>query len=110
MTTDYAKLLILAYPGQGWSLRDNHNFESLHWDDSNGIEKPSLADLSQKMDSVKPEEALRLLREKRDVLLAESDKYVLPDFPSPPRLDDISNHCLSHRESSVIWPFKPTLS
>ena len=29
----------------------------------------------------KPAEALRLLREKRDVLLTESDKYVLPDFP-----------------------------
>ena len=80
-TTDYSKLLILAYPGQGWSMTDDHVFETLHWDVSNSIEKPSLADLSQKMESVKSEEALRLLREKRNVLLTESDKYVLPDFP-----------------------------
>lgn len=125
--TDYSKLLGLAYPGQGWSLWDNHNFESLHWDSTNNIGKPSLDDLLQKLESVKPVEALRLLREKRNVLLADSDKYVLPDFPHASNeqkeawlayrqaLRDLTisqtpllTGTLELDDSSVIWPLKPS--
>ena len=128
MTTDYAKLLILAYPGQGWSLTDDHNFDTLHWDVSNNISQPSLSDLLQKLESVKPVEAMKQLRDKRNLLLAESDKYVLPDFPHATNeqkeawltyrqaLRDLtqtaapllSGNTLELDETSVIWPFKPT--
>ena len=121
-------MLSLAYPGSGWSLLDMTDFQTLVWDSSNSLPKPTLPELLVQLDSVKPSEALRLLREKRNKILAESDMYALPDFPSPNEattqaflsyrqaLRDVMQNntptlvatTLELDESSVIWPAKIT--
>lgn len=127
--TDYSKMLSLAYPGAGWSLLDITVFETLAWDSSNSLPKPTLSDLLVQLESVKPMEAIRLLREKRNQILSESDMYALPDFPHPDQatkqaflsyrqaLRDVMQTntptlvatTLELDESSVVWPAKPSV-
>jgi hypothetical protein len=125
--TDYSKMLSLAYPGAEWSLLDITDFQTLAWDSSNSSPQPTLSELLVQLESVKPLEAIRLLREKRNQILSESDMYALPDFPHP---DEAAKQaCLSYRQAlrdvmenntptlaattleldelSVMWPAKP---
>ena len=129
-TTDfyYSKMLSLAYPGAGWSLLDITDFQTLAWDSSNSLPQPTLPEVLVQLESVKPLEAIRLLREKRNKILVESDRYALPDFP---HLNEATKQAfLSYRqalrdvmqnntptlvattleldESSVIWPAEPS--
>ena len=125
--TDYSKMLSLAYPGSGWSLLDITVFQTLAWDSSNALPKPTLPEVLVQLESVKPMEALRLLREKRNQMLAESDMHALPDFPHPTQetrqawlsyrqaLRDVMQNntptlatTLELDESSVVWPVKPS--
>jgi hypothetical protein len=126
--TDYSQMLSLAYPGAGWSLLDITDFQTLAWDSSNSSPQPTLSELLVQLESVKPDEALRLLREKRNQILSESDMYALPDFPHPDEatkqawlsyrqaLRDVMENntptlaatTLELDESSVIWPPKPS--
>jgi len=125
--TDYSKMLSLAYPGSGWSLRDITVFETLAWDSSNSLPQPTLPEVLVQLEIVKPIEALRLLREKRNKILVESDMYALPDFPHADQetrqawliyrqaLRDVMQNntqtlvttTLELDESSVVWPAKP---
>lgn len=127
--SNYTTLLSFAYPGAQWTLFDTHNYDSLEWSLANTIPKPSLDDLNAKLELKAPSEALRLLREKRNDMLAKSDPYVLPDFPHPSEAS--RNAWMAYRqalrdlpttntprltadlkldESSVTWPAKPTTS
>ena len=126
--TDYSKMLSLAYPGSGWSLPDITVFETLAWDSSNSLSKPTLPEVLVRLDIVKPIEAIRLLREKRNQMLAESDMHALPDFPHPDEstkqawltyrqaLRDVMQNntptlvatTLELDELSVVWPVKPS--
>ena len=126
--TDYSKFLLLTHPGAGWSLQDVSDLNSLNWDITNSTPKPTLPEILAQLDIVKPTEALRQLREKRNALLAESDAHALPDYPhstpeskqawlsyrqalrdmtlyNTPTLSDIS---LELDDLSVTWPSKPS--
>lgn len=124
--TDYSFILSLVYPGAEWTLFDSSNFESLDWGTNNTAPKPSYEELMAAFDLAKPQEAMRLLREKRNSLLQESDVYVLPDFPHPDeatkqawltyrqQLRDFPENSspqltlsLELDETSVTWPIPP---
>ena len=126
--TDYSKVLLLTHPGAEWSLQDGLDLNSLNWDAVNSTPKPTLSELLAQLDIVKPLEALRQMREKRNALLAESDAHALPDYPhanqatkqawldyrqalrdmtlyNTPTLSDIT---LELDDLSVTWPSKPS--
>jgi len=124
---DYSKVIQLTHPGSEWSLQDIYDFNSLTWDSINSISKPSLTDLLTQLDLVKPTEAFRLLREKRNAILAHSDMHALPDYPHPNQetkqawlsyrqaLRDLTQHStptlsvsLELDEASVVWPLRPS--
>ena len=125
-STNYAVLLSLLYPGAEWSLSNSFDFNTLEWGPNNSVPKPSHADLLASFESQKTQEAMRLLRAKRDELLRDSDAYALPDFPHPDEatkqawlayrqaLRDLTTTAapqlsLSMQlvEGSVTWPSKP---
>ena len=127
---NYSMMLPLAFPGAEWALYDSHDFGSLVWGPNNTIPQPSHADLLAAFELVKPQEAMRLLRLKRNELLQQSDVFVFPDFPHKDEatkqawlayrqalrdLPSISSPqlllpSLELDESSVAWPAKPISS
>ena len=70
-----------------FSLRENpeftvgENYESLRWH-SQDVEKPTKEEFEARLELLKKEEPMRLLREERDRLLSETDWWVLPDRTS----------------------------
>jgi len=84
-------------------------------------------EVQAKMDELRPQEALKKLREERDSLLDKTDRYALPDFPHDS--DEIRQAWLDYRQAlrdlpansgeaqidivtgeltGVVWPTKPT--
>jgi hypothetical protein len=125
--TDYSKVLLLTHPGAEWSLQDVLDINSLTWDATNSIPKPSLPEILTQLELVKPAEALRLLREKRNAILADSDMHALPDYPHPDEatkqawlsyrqaLRDMTQHStptltvtLELDDAFVTWPSRPS--
>lgn len=123
---DYSLLLPLAFPGAEWSLSNIFDYDTLVWGPSNATPKPSQEELLATFDSKKPQEAMRLLRLRRNEILQESDIYALPDFPHVNEtakqawfayrqaLRDLTQTAtpaltpsLQLDETSVTWPSKP---
>ena len=69
-----------------FSLRENpeftvgENYESLRWH-SQDVEKPTKEEFEARLELLKKEEPMRLLREKRDQILSQSDWRDLPSYP-----------------------------
>jgi hypothetical protein len=79
---------------------------------SNDIPQPTEAEIEAKIAELQTLEPLRLLREERDRLIAETDFWVLPDrTPTQEQLDyrqalrDITDTYSSLED--VVWPVKP---
>lgn len=84
MSANYTKLLQIAYPGKSWTLYDATLFDTLEWDaELNAEPKPTLGELLAKFEVQKAIEGMRMLRMKRDQLLAKTDPYGLADYPFP---------------------------
>jgi hypothetical protein len=85
------------------------------------------AEVQAKMDELRPQEAMKKLREERDPLLDKTDRYVLSDFPHDS--DEIRQAWKDYRQqlrdlpanspeaqidletgelTGVVWPTKPT--
>ena len=71
-----AALLELA-PGALWSVRDE-DYNQIQWN-SPDIPKPTILEVESKIAELKAALPMRLLREERDKLIAETDWWVLPD-------------------------------
>ena len=125
MKHTYASALSSGWPNCEWSLYNSDDFTTLLW--LSDSEKPTLAQVTSKINELDLIEAKRLLRIKRNSLLQETDVRSLPDFPhkttqereawlayrqqlrdmlitANPTLD--TNHEL--KVTSVQWPIKPT--
>ena len=111
-------------PGAEWIVRGDV-YSGIEWLDS-GQTKPTETEINNKISELNSAEAMRLLREERNVLLSETDwvtvrsidtgvaisndwktyRQALRDLPanSTPSLD--SNFDLDF--SSVTWPTKPS--
>ena len=108
-----------------WTTNSN-TYESIEWDNNNTQTKPTKTECTDKLSQLEAEEPTRLVRIKRDKLLAESDwtqtrdnvrlnnstwviyRQELRDITKSasftPKLND--NGTLD--ESSVTWPLKPS--
>lgn len=116
------------YYGEYKWFIENHDYETLDWDSSNSISKPTKADLESKLSVINAAEPMRRLRIHRDRLLQECDWRVtkaadtgvalsndwktyrqqLRDLPSTqnPIISDMENDNIGI--SSVTWPTKPS--
>ena len=118
--------LIELKPGAEWTLRGD-TYADLEWLDKNQT-KPTEEQVTAKIAEIKAAEPMTLLRDERNILLAQSDWTQLPDahntlingtgdmwkdyrqalrdLPSVsnPKLDSFGNLDMS----SVSWPSKPS--
>ena len=119
-----ADALIKLRPDSSWNL-DGSEYSGLEWLDS-GATKPTETEINNKISELDSAEAMRLLREERDILLSETDwvvarstetgvaipndwkvyRQALRDLPasSSPQLDSYYDLDLT----SVTWPTKPS--
>ena len=116
---DIAEALLKLAPGAHWSL-NNDDYNQLQWF-SEDIPKPSILEVEAKIAELKAAEPMRLLREERDRLIAETDWWVLPDrTPTDEQLAyrqalrDLPDTAIPVLDSSnrlgisgVTWPTKP---
>ena len=120
---DYSRVILKNYPGASWKMQDASDYKTLEWYEE--TEKPSQEFLDSKLKELEAAEPARLVRIKRNQLLAESDwtqtrdnvrlndgtwqlyRQELRDITKSasfsPKLND--NGTLD--ESSVTWPLKP---
>ena len=72
---DLATAILSLHPDAIFSTKDN---QLLKWDSLN-IPQPTEAEIQAKIAELQAAEPLRLLRQQRDQLLAQTDWWVLPD-------------------------------
>ena len=116
--------ITILRPDSSWNLTGTE-YSGLEWLDS-GATKPTETEINTKISELDSVEAMRLLREERDILLSETDwvvarstetgvaipndwkvyRQALRDLPasSSPQLDSYYNLDLT----SVTWPTKPS--
>ena len=117
---DIIKAISELAPGANWGMSDCEDYNSIQWL-SPDIPKPSKAQVDAKIAELVAAEPMRLLRNERDRLIAETDWWVLPDrtptdeqlayrqalrdLPSTatPVLDNTTRLGIS----GVTWPTKP---
>ena len=115
ITIDHA--LLQLRPGTRWVLKGN-TYSGLNWLDES--DKPTEEEINAKIQELQNEEPMRLLREKRDILLRETDwtqnrdvtlsndsdwqtyRQSLRDLPST-----ASPTLVNGVLSNVTWPTKP---
>ena len=102
--------LIALRPNAEWNLPEG-TYESLVWLDNNQT-KPTKAEVDAKITELQSAEPLRLLREERNRLIAETDWWASSDLTMTAEqtayrqaLRDITNTYSSL--NNVIWPVKP---
>ena len=59
----------------------SNTYSTITWDSNNNMTKPTEAQIITKYDSIKSDISLDILKKERDILLKESDKYSLKDYP-----------------------------
>ena len=116
--------ILILKPGASYIVRGNV-YSGIEWLDS-GQTKPTETEINNKISELDSAEAMRLLREERNILLSETDwmvtksvetgvtisndwktyRQALRDLPSSssPSLDEYYNLNFS----SVTWPTKPS--
>uniref|UniRef100_A0A6C0BTV8 Phage tail assembly chaperone-like domain-containing protein n=1 Tax=viral metagenome TaxID=1070528 RepID=A0A6C0BTV8_9ZZZZ len=91
---DYSDSLNSLRPNANYSVIGN-NYDSIIWNDNN-YTKPTKSELDTELIRLRHEWKMNEIRQKRDRLLVESDKYSLSDFPHS--TDEIKNSWLSYRQ------------
>ena len=120
MKYDITHALIELKPGAEWTLRGD-DISGLEWLDSSQT-KPTETEVNSKISELDNAEAMRLLREERDIRIAKTDwrassdltladawktyRQALRDLPASatPKLDSTYNLDLT----SVTWPTEPS--
>jgi hypothetical protein len=77
---DIPLVLSNYYRGQKWSL-NGENYEGLTWSDENTLPKPTLEELISKYEEHRAAQPLKELRDKRNRVLEQTDRYVTIDYP-----------------------------
>ena len=122
MSSYFTRALEALKPNSEWAVTGDQ-YSRLTWLDQTQT-KPTEEEVIAKVAELKAEEPMKLLREKRNKLIAETDwtqgrdvslsndtdwknyRQALRDLPSKsnPKLDSVGNLDLS----SVTWPTKPS--
>ena len=119
----YADCIVELVPGAEWSITGN-KYGSITWN-NNSFTKPTLEEIKAKKTELENVLPMKILREERDFLLEQTDKYALPDYP---HINDTKKiEWLTYRQSlrdltktqtpilnllgvleNVIWPTQPS--
>jgi hypothetical protein len=78
--TDVGFVIATYYSGHGFYI-DNNDYETLKWDDTNTLPKPTLEEIEEKWNEYVAVQPLKELRTKRNTLLEQTDRYAITDFP-----------------------------
>jgi hypothetical protein len=103
---DLTHAIIALYPNSSWVLTGS-SYQGLDWKDTS-IPKPTEEELNSKLQELLLEEPLKQLRQLRNKLLLESDKYTLVDWPH--KTDTVREEWLSYRQQLRDLPSNSTPS
>ena len=110
---DYLHALESLYPTAEWIVEEDR-YETLQWF-SEDIPKPTEAEINAKIEELKAEQPLKILREKRNKLLVESDWSQFRDVSLPndaewttyrQALRDLPAN--TEDPANPVWPTKPS--
>ena len=110
-----------------WTITDS-DYDTLEWDSSNSISKPTKSDLESKLAVINAAEPMKRLRYERDRLLSECDwvvakaaekgdtvsdawktyRQALRDLPSTQTPEMEAEPTTQLGIKNVTWPTKPT--
>ena len=82
MTLDLFAALRECYHGQAYSL-NGETYDGLKWNETNTLPKPTLEEIEEKWNEYVAAQPLKELRTKRNIILEQTDKYAIPDYPHP---------------------------
>ena len=116
MTLDLFAALRECYHGQAYSL-NGETYDGLKWNETNTLPKPTLEEIEEKWNEYVAAQPLKKLRTKRNILLEQTDKYAIPDYPHP--TPEARQVWLDYRQAlrdlpantedpaNPIWPTRP---
>ena len=112
---DFAQALTRLYPESDWELH-GEDYEGLNWLDEN-VPKPSEEELTVECEKINSERPWEVLRKERALLLSNTDKYTIPDWPHPTEV--VKQAWLDYRQAlrdlpanttdpeNPVWPEAP---
>ena len=74
------EVLVRLRPGAKWRVTDIRDYESIEWNDTSQT-KPSKEECDEMFTQLENERILENMRYQRNMLLTQTDKYVIPDWP-----------------------------
>ena len=77
---DIGFIIATYYSGHGFYI-DNNDYETLKWDDTNTLPKPTLEELTTRHTEYMAAQPLKELRTKRNTVLEQTDRYAITDYP-----------------------------
>ena len=108
ISVSYAECIVSLVPNAEFSMNDN-DYSSIQWDSTN-LTLPTEAEIQTKKIELENNLPIEILRRERDILLMESDKYALPDYPHSSETK--RTEWLTYRQSlrDITTTQTPTLS
>lgn len=113
--TDVGFVIATYYSGHGFYI-DNNDYETLKWDDTNTLPKPTLEEIEEKWNEHLTTQPLKELRQERNKRLTECDWVVIratsTDTPVPEEwktymqaLRDLPS--TTEDPANPVWPVPP---
>ena len=108
ISVSYAECIVSLVPNAEFSMNGN-DYSSIQWD-STDLNMPTEAEIQTKKLELENNLPTEILRRERDILLMESDKYALPDYPHSSETK--RTEWLTYRQSlrDITTTQTPTLS
>jgi hypothetical protein len=114
----FDRLLKRLHPTLKWHINDEdvNNYDKIQWMDEN-TSLPTREEFENEWNVYLNEEGLAFLRQQRNTLLDQSDKYIVADYPHP--TPEIKQAWLDYRQalrdlpanttdpSNPVWPTSP---
>ena len=101
---DYSTVLIRIRNNFKWKVSDT--YESIIWDESNTLPKPTLAECEAVWQEILNEAPMKKLREERDKKLFDTDYRIVADFPYPS--EEVKQAWLTYRQELRDFPATAT--
>jgi|SRR5210317_2405478 hypothetical protein len=115
----FDRLLKRLRPTSKWHINDEdvNDYSKIRWMDEN-TSLPTYEDFENEWNIYLNEEGLAFLRQRRNILLEQTDKYIVADWPHP--TPEVRQAWLNYRQAlrdlpsvtedptNPVWPVQPT--
>ena len=103
-------------PGASWKVDNMYDYDTITWNDETQI-KPTREEYDSMVEDMNIERMWKCIRERRDMELSKTDKYIVADFPHP--TPEIKQAWLDYRQAlrdlpsnttdpeNTVWPEAP---